>query len=125
MKFDFGVAEPADDAAIRRLLAANPMPGAVTVAFEREPDYFLGHAVMGERCVTLKAVVAESRELAGVMCIASTERFVGGVVKPVGYIGQLRIHKPYRGYLLPLRASRFVTPTPSRRTGSVSAARAS
>ncbi|MCK4517015.1 MAG: hypothetical protein KAU31_17270 [Spirochaetaceae bacterium] len=108
MKIEFSVAEQADDAAIRSLLTRNPMPGAVTIAFEREPDYFRGHGVMGGQCVTVKAVDAESRELAGVICIASAVRFVGGSARPVGYIGQLRIDKRYRGYLIPLRAITFV-----------------
>ena len=108
MKIEFSLAEQADDAAIRSLLKHNPMPGAVTIAFEREPDYFLGHGVMGNQCVTVKAVDAESRELAGIICIASAVRFVGGLAGPVGYIGQLRIDKRYRGYLIPLRGVAFV-----------------
>ena len=108
MKIEFSVAEQADDAAIRSLLARNPMPGAVTVAFEREPEYFLGHGVMGDRCVTVKAVDAENRELAGVICFASAPRYVGGSVRPIGYIGQLRIDRRYRGYLLPMRSVAFL-----------------
>lgn len=108
MKIEFAVAQQADDAAIRSLLARNPMPGAVTVAFEREPDYFLGHGVMGDQCVTVKAVDAESGELAGVICFASASRYVGGSVRPIGYIGQLRIDKRYRGYLIPMRAIAFL-----------------
>ncbi len=108
MKFEFAIAEQSDDAAIRSLLARNPMPGTVTVAFEREPDYFLGQGVMGDRCVTVKAVDCGSRELAGVICFASAQRYVGGSVTSVGYVGQLRIDLRYRGYLIPMRAIAFV-----------------
>jgi hypothetical protein len=108
MKFEFGLAGPADDAAIRRLLADNPMPGTVTVAFEREPDYFLGHGVMGDRCVTAKAVDTASGKLAGLMCFAEADRYVGGAVRRVGYVGQIRVDHRYRGYLMPMRATAFV-----------------
>lgn len=108
MRIEFDIAGRADDAAIRGLLAANPMPGAVTVAFEREPDYFLGHGVMGERCVTVKAVDSENGRLAGITCVAASNRFINGEVTPVGYIGQLRIDHAYRGLLIPLRAMRFI-----------------
>src|SRR5882757_5465832 len=38
----FAVATEADESAIRRLLRENPMHGDVSVAFEREPNYFRG-----------------------------------------------------------------------------------
>src|SRR4051794_19024058 len=34
----FDVATPADDAEIRRVLRENPMPGAIRLSLEREPD---------------------------------------------------------------------------------------
>ena len=43
----FAVATRDDDAAIRRLLRENPMRGAVSVGFEREPDYFRGGEIAG------------------------------------------------------------------------------
>jgi len=108
MQFEFGVAGVGDDPAIRRLLARNPMPGAVTVAFEREPDFFAGHGVLGERCVTLTAVDRATGELAGILSAASAERFINGSPTPVGYIGEIRIDERYRGYLLPMRSAAFV-----------------
>src|SRR5262245_60451602 len=38
----FRVATTEDDAAIRRLLRDNPMPGEIALSFERESDFFLG-----------------------------------------------------------------------------------
>ncbi len=108
MIIEFGIAGPNDDAAIRRLLAENPMPGAVTVSFEREPDYFLGHGVPGDRCITVKAVDAEDGNLAGIVSLASGERFVGGKPRPVGYVGGLRVDRRYRGAGIPLRAMRYL-----------------
>ena len=108
MKFDFGVAHPADDAEIRRLLARNPMPGLVTVAFEREPSYFLGHGVMGDRCETLTATDRDTGRLAAIMCLAAADRYVSGRVRSVGYVGQIRVDSRYRGYLMPMRSAAFI-----------------
>ena len=41
---------PADDAAIRGLLRRQPMPGRITIGYEREPDFSLGCSVTGENC---------------------------------------------------------------------------
>ena len=108
MKFDFSIAGPGDDEAIRRLLADNPMPGTVKVAFEREPDYFIGEGLMGNRCVTVKATEAETGRLAGILCLAASDRFIGGEVKSVGYIGGLRIDHRFQGTMLLLQANAFI-----------------
>lgn len=108
MQFDFDVATERDDSAIRTLLANNPMPGLVTVAFEREPRYFAGHGVMGDPCLTLKARDRKTGKLAGILSIASAERSVNGQVESVGYLGQARIDKEFRGYLLPMRSFAYL-----------------
>ena len=46
--FDLRWATPADEPDIRALVGSVPMPGAVTVRFAREPDYFLGATIMGD-----------------------------------------------------------------------------
>ena len=38
------LATPADEAFLRRLLRDNPMPGSISLTYEREPDYFFHHA---------------------------------------------------------------------------------
>ena len=49
------LAAPGDDAAIRLLMRRQPMPGRITVTFEREPNFFPGCAVTGEDCQVLVA----------------------------------------------------------------------
>jgi hypothetical protein len=104
MRIEFSVANPGDDAEIRALLAANPMPGRIEVTFEREPDYFLGSGVSGSRGVTMKGVDAATGRIAGLIQISASDRFVNGRVTGVGYIGGARVDKRYRGALMPLRA---------------------
>ena len=70
MTFEFTIAGPRDDVEIRRLVAENPVPGRVVVAFEREPDYFAGCGVMGDTTVVIGRD-ARSGELAGVITLAA------------------------------------------------------
>jgi hypothetical protein len=108
LKFDLAIAGAEDDGPIRRLLSENPMPGAVTVAFEREPDFFRGQQIMGDRCQTFKAVERASGRLAGIVSVASSKRWINGEVRSVGYVGGVRIAKEFQGKMLPLRAFPFI-----------------
>lgn len=96
-EFVFELATPADDPAIRRLLANNPVPGQVTVTYEREPDYFLGCGTMGRFCQVLVARHQSSGEVAAVATRTTRPLFINGQIEEVGYIGQLRVDERFRG----------------------------
>jgi hypothetical protein len=96
-EFHFDLATPADGPAIRRLLRENPVPGRVTVTYEREPDYFCGCATMGRFHQTLVARRRPGGELAALLCRAVRPRFVNGHEEQVGYLGQLRVDARHRG----------------------------
>lgn len=90
-------ARPADDAAIRRLLAREPMPGRITVTFEREPDFSLGCAIIGDDCRILVARSGQDNEVVGVACRSTRSVFFNGRQVRLGYLGQLRVDERYRG----------------------------
>jgi hypothetical protein len=97
MRFSFELATEQDDPDLRRLLATNAMPGRITVTFEREPNYFAGCGTMGHFWQVLIGRHQPGNEIAAVLCRATQPRFVNGEVKEVGYLGQLRVDKKYRG----------------------------
>ncbi|HXV42038.1 MAG TPA: hypothetical protein VEC96_03165, partial [Anaerolineae bacterium] len=107
MEFVFDLATPADEPAIRRLLASNPVPGRVTVTYEREPDYFLGCGTMGRFCQVLVARHQATGEVAAVASRSTRPLFVNGQVEEVGYIGQLRVDERFRGRWLVSAGFRF------------------
>lgn len=93
MRFD--VATLSDDAEIRRLLRESPMPGVISLSFEREPDYFADAGVAGEKSQTIIA-----REHGRLVCVGSCavrERFVNGRFCRVGYLGGLRLDSSVAG----------------------------
>lgn len=97
MEFTFELATPADDPAIRRLLATNPIPGSPLVTYEREPDYFLGCATIGSFCQVLVGRHWPGGEIIGIACRATRSLFVNGEAQEIGYLSQLRIDARYRG----------------------------
>jgi ribosomal protein S18 acetylase RimI-like enzyme len=93
-------ARPDDDAALVRLAADCPMPGALTLCNERAPRFFaltelesLGHAGPGRIWV--------SDDDAGVPigCLAWAERllYLDGNPTRVGYVSDLKVHPNHRG----------------------------
>lgn len=95
--FAFSVAGPADEPEVRALVGRTPMPGALSVRFEREPDYFLGCDVMGDRCQVLIAREQATGELAGVACRAELPAHVNGARTRLAALGGVRIAPAFRG----------------------------
>lgn len=95
-EFVFALAQAKDDGAIQRLLRENPVPGRVTVGYERSPSYFHGCDLMGGCHQTLVARHLPSGELAGVATRALCRMFVNGEPREVGYLGQLRVDHRFR-----------------------------
>src|SRR6266567_3910159 len=88
---------PADDAAIRELLRRQPMPGRITIAYEREPDFSLGCRVSGEDCRILVARAGDQDDVVAVTCRSTRRMYVNGREQRLGYFGQLRVDERYRG----------------------------
>src|SRR5947207_546834 len=100
MQVTIDLALPGDDAAIRRLVRRQPVPGRVTIAYEREPDFSLGCAVTGEDCRILVARHTGDGEVIGVACRSVRRVFLNGHEQRIGYLGQLRIDDRFRGQWL-------------------------
>jgi hypothetical protein len=102
------LATQSDDPDIRRLLAANPIPGQITLAYEREPDYFLGCGPMGHFCQVVVGRHRANDELVGLACRATRPMFVNGQIEEVGYLSQLRIAQDYQGMWLVQTGYRYL-----------------
>ena len=90
----FAIADETQDADIRRLLRENPMRGAVSVTFEREPDYFRSAGLAGGEDQTIVAY-----EDGRLVCMGRCTRrdcWVNGQVTHTGYLAELRLHNDAR-----------------------------
>lgn len=108
MSFRLYIAGPDDDVEIRGLLARSPVPGRITIAYEREPSYFDGCRTMGPFHQVVVARDEASGALAAVACRTIRRRYVDGEPRDVGYLGQLRVDERYRGRWLISRGFRFL-----------------
>lgn len=97
MQLCVDLAQPADDAAIRRLLRRQAVPGRVSVTFEREPEFWKGCAVTGVDSRILVARTQADGEIVGVACRSVRNVFVNGRPLRLGYLGQLRVDERFRG----------------------------
>ncbi len=91
----FDLATEADDVALRQLLRDNPMPGSISVTFEREPSYFIASAVEGDFHQTIVGRETGSGQVVGMGSRSVRPTYVNGVVQPVGYMSQLRATASY------------------------------
>ncbi len=95
--FRYRLATPADDAALRRLTRAAPMPGSVAVTYEREPDFLLGNGPLGDAVETLVAEEGGSGRVVAAASRAVRRAFVGGEERRVGYLSGLRVDPAFQG----------------------------
>ncbi|MCU0494262.1 MAG: hypothetical protein MUD01_21955 [Chloroflexaceae bacterium] len=107
MSIIFDLATAADDAALRRIVACNPVPGSISLTYEREPNYFAGCATSGQFFQVPVARDTSTGALAGCAFRAVGQRFVNGALQPVGYLSQLRVDRPYQGQGLTRRAFHY------------------
>lgn len=106
--FDFSLATPEDDDDIRAMLRDNPVPGEITITYERSPSYFHGCGVMGNFHQTVIARHRTDGLLAGLACRAVRRMFINGRSTDVGYLGQLRVDRRFQGRRLVAAGFRYM-----------------
>ncbi len=99
----FEVAQHADNDALRALLRDNPLPGWVSLSYEREPNYFLATTLEGDVQQTMIARETTTGRIVGVFSRSEFDAFINGREQRVGYLGQLRVDPAYQGQVRRLR----------------------
>jgi hypothetical protein len=97
MGIQIGLATAADDVHIRGLLRREPVPGRIAISYEREPEFSRGCHATGENATVLVARDLDTGTTAAVACRSEREVFVNAAPTRLGYLGQLRIDRRYRG----------------------------
>lgn len=82
------LATTADEAELRALLRRVVMPGAVRVAFTREPRYAAGDGIAGGDDFTV--VARRDGRVVGLGRLAVRRHYRNGEVQRIGYLGELR-----------------------------------
>jgi hypothetical protein len=87
----FRLATQADNAALLRLLRDNPMPGSISLTFEREPDYFVAAGLDGSLSQTVVSIDEETGECQAMGARSVRPVYLNGEVQDIGYLGHLRV----------------------------------
>jgi hypothetical protein len=91
-----GLATPTNEPELRQLLRNNPMPGRISISFEREPDYFIGARVEAPFHQVILARDSSNGSLIGMGTRSVRDVYLNGVAQPVGYLSQFRVDSRYR-----------------------------
>lgn len=102
------LAGPADDASLRELLAANPVPGTITVSYRTDPSYFAATALLGPFAQTVIGRDEGDGQLGALACRSVRDRYVGGALRPVGYLSGLRVDERQQGRWIVSRGLRYM-----------------
>jgi hypothetical protein len=105
--FTFELATEADDAELRRILAATPTPGHIRIRMEREPSWFLAAAVDGHIRQVVACRQRDSGRIIGFGCRSVRRLFVNGRAIDVGYLSGLRVLPEFRNQGLVARGYAF------------------
>lgn len=100
-------AQPKDNAELLALCRL-PMEGQISLAMEREPDYFSAAAVQNNEVNVYVCHDSKSGELAGSFSIGKRQLFVNGDLATVKYWSDLRIAPAYQSSLLLFRMIKYV-----------------
>ena len=80
---------PHDEAEVRQLLRRTVTPGAIRLAFTREPNYFAAEGLAG--AVDRTFVLRAGGRVEGVGRLSTHAAHRNGVVRRIGYLGELRV----------------------------------
>ena len=86
----------ADDADLRATLRDNAMNSWVALTLEREPSFFEGEGLMGESVAVIARKETPPYSAVGMYSCAFLPVHVNGKPECVGYLGGLRVNRPYR-----------------------------
>ena len=90
MAIEFGLAQSADDAALRDLLRRTGMPGEIELAFLREPSFFVAGRVGNRETQTMVCRDVEADEIVGLGERSVRAAYVDGEPAALGYLSNLR-----------------------------------
>jgi hypothetical protein len=107
-QFEIELATAADDHKLRELLRSSPIPGQISVTFEREPSFFDSCHIRGNFFQVGVGRDRRTGEIVGLGTRSVSSGFINGQPQPLGYLADLRLRPQYRGGTLIARGYRFL-----------------
>lgn len=108
MSFQIHRALASDNADLCAIFRATPMQGSISVAFEREPDYFAGAKVQNIHLDIFLGRDSKTGRVPGLFSVGHRPVYLNGQRKDVRYFCDLRIRPEYRNGTLLARGYRYI-----------------
>jgi hypothetical protein len=106
--FEIDLATPADDHELRELLRHSPVPGPISVTFEREPSFYNSCHIRGDFFQIGVGRDRRTGKIIGLGTRSVAPGFINGEETSLGYLADLRLERQYRGGTLIARGYRFL-----------------
>ena len=106
--FKFELAGETEDAALRAVLRESHMPGNISLAFSREPSFFIAERAGSVRHQTLVYRKEDSGRITGIGGRSVRKIYIDGEEKVVGYLSSLRILPESRNRMTLVRGYKFL-----------------
>jgi hypothetical protein len=107
-RYRFELATESDDAQLRARMREGAMEGNIAISFRREPSYFLGCCLQGDRTEVIKCVDAQTNTIVGLGSRSTSEAYINGEARRIGYLADLRSISAYRSGTLLARGYKFL-----------------
>jgi hypothetical protein len=105
---EIALATPEDDSELRELLRRSPIPGPISVTFEREPSFYNSCRIRGDFFQIAAGRDRRSGKIIGLGTRSVAPAFINGKPIPLGYLADLRLEPQYRGGMQIARGFRFL-----------------
>lgn len=106
--FEIALGTAADDRELRELLRNSPVPGQISVTFEREPSFFDSGHIRGNFFQVCVGRDRRTGRIIGLGTRSVAPGFINGQPAPLGYLADLRLKPNHRGGTLVARGYRFL-----------------
>jgi hypothetical protein len=107
-RYRFELATAADDAQLCARMAEDRMEGNIAISFRREPSFFAGCSLQGERTTVIKCVDSQDDRIVGMGSRSTSTMYVDGRPERIGYLADLRAAPAHRRGTLLARGYRFL-----------------
>lgn len=94
-KYIFRLANIGDDQQIQELFDNNPLPGDISVIFQRRPSYFLGSEIEARESQVMACEYGG--KIIGIISRSLNKLYINGRICTIGYLGSLRVDKQHQG----------------------------
>lgn len=107
-RYKFSIATESQDSSLRQMARDNPVPGRISLSFEREPNFFYGVGIGNKFRQILVCNDSSDEKIIGIGMRSIFDAYINGSPVSCGYLSNLRISAQYRSQTILARGYQFL-----------------